>query len=41
MNDSDAPWRNGDWEDPFEDLADDQDVTEFLESAQAYQEGRY
>lgn len=33
----DAPWSNGDWEDPYEDL----DETEFLESAEAYQAGRY
>lgn len=32
-----APWCNGDWEDPYEDL----DEAEFLESARAYREGRY
>jgi hypothetical protein len=37
---ADAPWVNGDWENPFEDLEDretpDEEVQSFLESAEDY-----
>lgn len=35
VSDQDAPWANGDWEDPYEDLDG------FLETAEDYQRGRY
>lgn len=35
MNDSDAPWSNGDWEDPYEDLTYARDA--FLESQIDYE----